>query len=365
MAKSTKKQSLSKAVSKEIKKKFDLNDFKSKKGIGGNVKFKDQEWLYFSPALQDVLSIPGAAMGHVNVVRGKSDTGKSTMAVEIAIDAQKRGVLPILIITEMKHSWDYWKKMGFKMEDVLDDNGDIIDHEGFFLYRDRSTINSIEDVATFIIDMLDEQKKGNLPHDLLFLWDSVGSIPCDQSINQGKNNPMWNAGAIATQFGNFVNQKIMMSRKDGEPYTNTLFIVNKTGVAPAESAMSRPKMTNKGGDTFFFDASIVITFGNITNSGTSRIRAVKDGKKVEFAYRTKVACTKNHVNGTSTTGTVVSTAYGFIENSDKAIKNYKKEHSKEWVDILGSGQYDTEEDEKEWEEQTSMIDQIIADEAES
>ena len=44
---------------------------------------------------------------------------------------------------------------------------------------------------------------------------------------------------------------------------------------------------DKGGDTMFFDASLVVTFGNITNSGTSKIKATKDGKDVEFANALK------------------------------------------------------------------------------
>jgi hypothetical protein len=84
--------------------------------------------------------------------------------------------------------------MGFQMDDIVDEEtGEVIDHEGFFIYRDRSTLNSIEDISAFIIDLLTEQKKGNLPYDLFFMWDSVGSIPCQMSIEQGKNNPMWNA----------------------------------------------------------------------------------------------------------------------------------------------------------------------------
>jgi predicted secreted protein len=64
-----------------------------------------------------------------------------------------------------------------------------LDQNGFFIYRDRSTLNSIEDIASFIIDLLTEQKKGNLPYDLLFIWDSVGSIACNMSIEKGSNNP--------------------------------------------------------------------------------------------------------------------------------------------------------------------------------
>ena len=356
MAKTTRK-SLTEAADKELKSAFSLDKFKANKGLASNVKFKPQRWIPFSTALQEALSIPGIPMGHNAMVRGKSNTGKSTMTIEIAVNAQKMGVLPVLIITEMKHDWEHWKKMGFQIEDVVDEEtGEIIDQTGFFIYRDRSTLNSIEDIAEFIIDLLAEQKKGNLPYDLLFIWDSVGSIPCQMSIEQGKNNPMWNAGAIATQFGNFINQQIVMSRKESSKYTNTLFIVNKVGVAPALTPMSQPRMTNKGGDTFYYDASLCLTFGNVTNAGTSKISAQKDKKKVEFALRTKIACDKNHINGITTLGTIVSTVHGFIPDKPTSIDKYKKEHSHEWTDILGQGEYNVIEDNSEWDEKAPTPD---------
>jgi len=356
MTKTSDKNSLMEAVSKEIKSKFDLNKFKEKKSLGGNVKFKEQTWIPFSPALQEALSIPGIAAGHINIVRGASNTGKTTTSIEAAVSAQKMGILPVLIITEMKHSWDHWKTMGFEINEIKDEKGNVVDYDGFFIYKDRGKLSSIEDVADFIIDILDEQAKGNLPYDLLFLWDSVGSIACRMSIEQGKNNPMWNAGAIATQFGNFINQRIILSRKEESKYTNTFLIINKTGVSPAEGPMARPRMTNKGGNTFYYDASLCITFGNITNSGTSKIKATKDKKDVEFALRTKVACDKNHVNGITTKNTVISTVHGFISDDPKEVNKYKKEHSHEWADILGKGEYKTVEDNSEWDEKADITD---------
>jgi hypothetical protein len=351
------RKSLTEAAGKAIQSAFSLDKFKANKGLASNVKFKEQRWIPFSAALQEALSIPGIPMGHIAMVRGKSNTGKSTMTIETAVNAQKMGVLPVLIITEMKHDWNHWKMMGFDIEDVVDEStGEIIDQTGFFIYRDRSTLNSIEDIASFIIDLLTEQKKGNLPYDLLFIWDSVGSIACDMSIEKGSNNPMWNAGAIATQFGNFLNQQIVMSRKESSKYTNTLFIVNKVGVAPALTPMSQPKMTNKGGDTFYYDASLCLTFGNVTNAGTSKLSATKDKKKVEFALRTKIACDKNHINGVATTGTIVSTAHGFIPDSPTAIDKYKKAHASEWADILGKGEYKVIEDNSEWDEKGDISD---------
>jgi len=348
-------KSLTETVSAGIKSKFNLSKFKENKGLASGVKFKDQKWVPFSKALQEALGLPGIPMGHVVMVRGRSNTGKTTTIIETAVNAQKMGVLPVIIITEMKHDWEHWKTMGFEMSDVVDEStGEILDHEGFFIYRDRSTLNSIEDISIFINDLLVEQKKGNLPHDLLFIWDSVGSIPCQLSIEQGKNNPMWNAGALATQFGNFINQQIVTSRKESYPHTNTLLVVNKVGVAPALTMMSQPKMTNKGGDTIFYDSSICITFGNITNAGTSKLTAQKDKKTVEFALRTKVSCDKNHVSGIATKGTVVSTVHGFIKDDANSINKYKKEHSHEWIGILGEGDYKIKEDNSEWDEQNDI-----------
>jgi hypothetical protein len=262
-----------------------------------NVKFKEQEWIPLSSAFQDVTSIPGIPMGHIVLLRGHSDTGKTTALLEAAVSAQKRGIMPVFIITEMKWSWDHAKMMGMEVNEAVDKKtGEITNYDGNFIYVDRETINSIEDVAGFILDLMDEQKKGNLPYDLLFLWDSIGSVPCEMSIKSNKNNNEWNAGAMSTQFGNSVNQRITLSRKESSPYTNTLVCINKVWTLKAESPMGQPKLMNKGGYAMWFDATFVVTFGNVMSAGTSKIKAIKDGKQVEFAKRVNIQIDKNHIN---------------------------------------------------------------------
>jgi hypothetical protein len=356
--------SLSAAVSAEIKSNFNLDAFKKTKHLTATTKFKAQKWIPFSPAIQEALSIPGIPMGQITMARGGSDTGKTTLLIETAVTAQKMGILPVFIITEMKWDFDHAKKMGFQCEAIVDEEtGELFNYTGFFLYSDRSNLGTIEDVAAFIVDLLEEQKKGNLPYDLLFLWDSVGSIPCDMSVKQGTNNPMWNAGAMATQFGNFINQKIPLSRKENSPYTNTLFVINKTGVQPALTPMSQPRMTNKGGNTMYWDAALVITFGNVTNSGTSKIHAQHKGKKVEFAKRTKIAIDKIHADhGIATTSTVIVTPHGFIPDTKDDEKAYKAAHAHEW---FGAGvrleEIQVTEDNSEWEESAKISPMIEVD----
>jgi hypothetical protein len=356
-----KRNTINDAASAAIKsssgKSFDLDSFKKSKNLSESSKFKKQRWIPFSPAVADALSIQGVPMGQVTIARGGSDTGKTTLMIEAAVSAQQLGVLPVFIITEMKWDFAHAKKMGLEVEVVSNaETGEEVDYKGFFLYVDRSSLNTIEDVSAFIADILDEQKKGKLPYDLLFLWDSVGSIPCDMSVKQGNNNPMWNAGAMATQFGNFINQQFPLSRKEKYPYTNTFFVINKTGVQPALTPMSQPKMTNKGGNAMYWDAAIVITFGNVTNSGTSKINVQHKGKKVEFAKRTKIAIDKIHADcGIATASTVIVTPHGFIPDTPEAVKEYKKTYAHEWFEEISDiDSLQITEDASEWNESQSI-----------
>lgn len=362
MSKAKIDKTLSQVVSSSLKQGFDIESFKKSKYLDKASKFKKQKWIPFSDAMRDALSIPGVPMGHIFIARGGSDTGKTTLLIEAATTAQKMGVLPIFIITEMKWDFVHAAKMGFELEEVPDEEtGEVMDYKGFFLYVDRSSLKSIEDVSAFIADILNEQAKGKLPYDLLFLWDSSGSIPCKMSIDQGNNNPMWNAGAMATQFGNFINQQFPLSRKESYPYTNTLFVINKTGVQPALTPMSQPRMTNKGGNAMYWDATIVATFGNVTNSGTSKISVQHKGKKVEFAKRTKIGIDKIHADfGIATTSTVIVTPHGFMPDTPEAIKEYKKLHAHEWFneDVSNIDDLQVIEDNSEWEE-SSKISPIV------
>jgi hypothetical protein len=141
---------------------------------------------------------------------------------------------------------------------------------------------------------------------------------------------------MSTQFGNNLNQKILLSRKEGSKYTNTLVAINKVWTMKPEHPMGQPKLQNKGGMAMWYDATLIVTFGNITNSGTSKIKAIAKGKEYEFAKKTKVQVEKNHINGIQSRGAIVMTQHGFIEDEKKAIDAYKDQYKGTWSGILGS-----------------------------
>ena len=142
------KKSLSAAASAEIKANFDLGKFKSKKGLDKNIKFKDQEWIPLSPAFGEVTSVPGIPMGHIVLLRGHSDTGKTTAMIEAAVSAQNNGILPVFIITEMKWNWEHAKQMGLQVDEVVDkDTGEITNYEGEFIPNLENSWNLIYQYA--------------------------------------------------------------------------------------------------------------------------------------------------------------------------------------------------------------------------
>ena len=190
-----------------IKKK----DFSSiKKKFSTSAKFKPQRFFDLGKDFLDAVGVPGPAMGHLNMFLGHSDTGKTTALVKTAVDAQKKGILPVFIITEQKWSFEHAKLMGFECEEVVDESTGELDWDGFFLFNNN--FEYIEQITDYINELLDAQEKGELEYDLLFLWDSVGSVPCKMTY-EGKGGKQHNAAVLADKIGMGINQRISGSRK--------------------------------------------------------------------------------------------------------------------------------------------------------
>jgi RecA/RadA recombinase len=264
-------------------------------------------------------------MGHINMLLGHSDTGKTTALVKSAVDAQKKGVVPVFIITEQKWSWDHAELMGF------DRNGD---------YLFNSDFEYIEQITDYINELIDAQEKGDLPHDLLILWDSVGSVPCKMTYD-GKGGKQHNASVLADKIGMGINQRISGSRRTDKPYTNTLIIVNQPWVELPDNPFGQPKIKAKGGEAIWLNSSIVFLFGNQKGAGTTKISITKDKRKVKIATRTKISIMKNHINGLGyEDGRILVTSHGFMPGREdgeekKSIEDYKKESGDYISKMLG------------------------------
>jgi hypothetical protein len=323
-------------------------DFTSLKNIterySSVAKYKEQEYYTIDEAFYKVSGLPGPAKGHINMFLGHSDTGKTTAMVKSAVAVQKDGGIPVFIITEQKWSWEHAKIMGLMFDETVDESTGEVDYSGQFIFN--NTFKTIEDITEYINQLLDAQAKGELPYELTFLWDSVGSVPCRMTY-EGKGGKMHNAGVLADVIGMGLNNRITGSRMLSSKYTNTLIVVNQPWVkTDMKNPMSQPKIKAKGGEAVYLNSTIVFQFGNQQDSGISKVDATKEGRKIAYATRSKVSVIKNHINGLGyMDGRLIVTPHGFLIDDKEEIAKYKKEHSDYWRVILGDGDYDLVESE--------------------
>lgn len=298
------------------------NDFSSiKKKFSKEAEYKSDRFLDLGDAFLDATGIPGPAMGHINMFLGHSDTGKTTALVKAAVDAQKKGILPVFIITEQKWNWDHAVLMGFNKED------------DFYLFN--SDFDYIEQITDFINEILTAQEKGEIPHDILFLWDSVGSVPCKMTFD-GKGGKQHNASVLADKIGMGINQRISGSRRTDKPHTNTLIIVNQPWVELPDNPFGQPKIKAKGGEAIWLNSTLVFLFGNQKGAGTTKIKITRNKRDVNFASRTKISIMKNHVNGIGfADGKIMVTPHGFMKAKEPAEEKLSiQEYAKDNLDYI-------------------------------
>lgn len=337
---------INKSPKKPTKKKsFSLSDFKKKTNTV-NVPDKELKWLKCSPALQKATGLPGFPVGYVSLSRGFTNTGKSTSLSEAVVDAQKQGILPIIIDTENNIGRKRLELIGFDWGEnddgfyIMIDNEYLLQNFGKKQDKNRNEA-SIEDLGACINHFLDLQDAGELPYDLLFAIDSLGTLDCIRTINaQEKNtsdNNQWNAGAFEKAFKYLINNRIPNSRKVDKQYTNTIIAVQKIWLDSMSGGM--PVVKHKGGEAFAFGARLIYHHGGVMTHGTKKVSAVSKKKDVVYGIETKVSAFKNQIDGPlggiSLEGKLVSTPHGFIGVEKEDKDEYKKQNILYFRDILG------------------------------
>lgn len=325
------------------KKEFSLADFKKKIG-SEDVLNKPFEWIKCSDALAEAIGVPGIAKGYVNLCRGFSNTGKSTMLCESVVAAQKMGIFPIIIDTENNLGRKRLELMGFDFDSgfhMMVDNDFLLREFGKSQNKNRNEA-AIEDLAKFMNFMIDLQENGELPYEILFAVDSIGTLDCIKSIDAAEkdtnNNNMWNAGAMASCMKNLMNSRIPSSKKENKKYTNTFVAVQKVWFDSMVGGAGT--LRHSGGEALFSAARLIIHFGGVKSHGTSKVVATSKGKELTFGIKVTAGVVKNHLDdtlgGIAFNGEdIISTPHGFIGASKEAIEVYKKDHLKYFREILG------------------------------
>jgi hypothetical protein len=340
---------------KEVKS-FNIKDFK-KDFLGEKVSKtadKELEWLIMPSAFQEAVKLPGIPMGRTTMVRGWSDTGKSTLKNLVIAAAMRQGVLPVIFETEGNFDFQYAKDCGMDIEPIYGEIEDeetgevrqgIVDWEGNYVLftptkmcdfcgkmdysagkegTKQRKVAVIEDIGWIINTFLDEQDNGNLPMPLLFIWDSVGSIQSWKSYTSKVGNNMFDAGAINTVFKP-IFARISTSKELGSPYTNTMFVVNKIWQDNANSVGGAVAIKNSGGEAFQYGVRLQIHVGGVAKAGTKKLKATLKGEEYQYGTVTKISVYKNQLPtpyNITYSGTMCCVHNGIV--SEDELNDYKK-----------------------------------------
>jgi hypothetical protein len=321
------------------KKEFSLENIKSK--FSTKTKYKPESFYNCGEAFMDACGLPGPVMGGINMFLGHSNSSKTTAMILAAVDAQKKGHLPVFIITEKKWSWEHSVELGLEAEQ--NENGEW---DGQFIFND--SFDYIEQLTDYINELLDAQEKGELPYSLAFFIDSIGSIPCKQTFD-GAGGTMHDARVLADKIGRGIHSRISKSKKEDYPYINTMSVIVQPWVQLPDSPFGQATIQPKGGQALYLASSLVFLFGNQKSSGVSHITATKNGRTISYATRTKVSILKNHVTGIAfKDGKIIAVPQGYIADTKEALDKYKKEYSSYWNAVLsGTGEIILDETEEE------------------
>lgn len=351
------KQPLKKKEVKGFSVKNFKNDF-----LGENSKTADKEieWIIMPSAFQEALKIPGFPMGRTSMIRGRSDTGKSTLKNCAIASAMRQGILPVIFETEGNFDFQYAKDCGMDITPVYEEveyideetgevckKKEIVDWEGDYIlftnkkicdfcgdmdYSDgkrkskKRLVPVIEDIGFIMNTLLEQQENGELPMPLLFVWDSVGSIQSWKSFTSKVGNNMFDAGAISTVFKP-IFPRISTSKEVGMPYTNTFIVVNKIWTDNANSTGGAVAIANTGGDTFQYGIRLGVHVGGVARAGTKKLKATLKGDEYQYGNITKISVFKNQLptpHNVTYSGTMCCVHNGII--SEENIDKYKKEH---------------------------------------
>ena len=316
------------------KKEFNFNDIKNK--FSTKTKYKPESFYNCGEAFYEASGLPGPVMGGINMFLGHSNSSKTTAMILSAADAQRKGHLPVFIITEKKWSWEHAVELGLQAEKNEDG-----EWEGHFIFND--SFDYIEQATDFMNDILGAQEKGDIPYSVVFCFDSIGSIPCKQTYD-GAGGGMHTAKVLADKIGMGLHSRISKSKKEDYPYYNTLIVVNQPWVLLPDGPFGQPEIKSNGGEAVWLASSLVFLFGNQKKAGINHIDATKNGRKVSFAIRTKISILKNHVNGLGyKDGKIIAVHNGYIADTKEALDKYKKDYSDYWRTKMGSSEFTLEE----------------------
>jgi hypothetical protein len=315
------------------KQPFDLQDYiKKQQSATPPVAFKPPNYVIMPPEVQAAMCMPGFPLGHMSMLFGLSDSGKTGLLLHAVKKAQEQGILPVLIITENKLTRDRIIQAGIDLDKIV-------------LVEDLKFLEAVYD---YISMKIQEVLDGALPMDVMVFWDSAAGCPSKDSYSitaAGKIEKEFdnrkNANVIGF-YNNIIASRIADTRKEG--VVGSLGIVFVTQAYIGEKPKFPPGLPApiipNGGEKVWFPLSL----GLEIKEG-KKLDTTYKGQRVNFGLVSKITVRKNHINELSSSGDIVLAGSQILPNDKDAIEAFKETRKEEWSSILETALEGVKEDE--------------------
>jgi recombination protein RecA len=296
------------------KSKFNLEDFKQSLNMT-ELEEKKPKYVILNDELQANLGLPGFPLGDITEIYGDSDTGKSTLMLHAAAQAQKQGIFPVLIIVEKKYRRERAEALGLNPDEALV----------------NLSCRTIEDIFEFTDLILAKVNKGKLPQDTMIFIDSLGNVNSREARKERQDGTT-ELKNIHQKNAKIITENLMlMSDKIGDTRFTThnhyvgIVILNQIYTAPPAFPGGMSRTVPRGGKKLKYVSSL-----QIETKKTKELSAIVDGNSKAFGIISKIVVKKNHINSVKNTGEFVITADKIFANHPGAIEDYKKLNREKW-----------------------------------
>ncbi len=141
------------------------------------------DWVSTQAAsLNYAIGRPGIPVGRLTTVVGAMASGKSTLAVHLLAETQRRGGVAVLIDAERRYSRDRAERIGINHEKLIYMNGETL--EGTF------------ETVLKLVDMVRDEDSDAL---ITIVWDSIAGSPTEKQL-KGEYMPAEAARIVSTQL---------------------------------------------------------------------------------------------------------------------------------------------------------------------
>jgi hypothetical protein len=304
------------------KREFNLADYiASQQKEIPEIQYKEPEYVLVPEPLQEAMGMPGFPLGHISMLYGLSDSGKTGILLNAVKQAQDQGILAILIITENKLSKTRLLRAGIDLNNLI-----IVED-----------LKYLETVYDYISSKTQEVLDGKLPVNVMIFWDTVAGCPSKESfeiksdgrIEKNFDNRK-NANVIGF-YNNIIASRIAETRRKDVPATVGVVLVTQAymGEKPKfPPGLPAPILPN-GGEKIWFPLSVALEIKE-----GSRLSVTIKGETVQFGLVTKVKVKKNHLNELNCEGEIVLAGATIIKNDKHLIEKFKEDNKELWIQIL-------------------------------